>query len=104
MSSTQVIFLSTLREGADVEEYERWIREVDYPTARSLPSVVSYNVFRVSGAIRGGAPCNYVELVEVSDFLRYREELQTMPGRTKFLEELNTFLGDVNSFYGTVVE
>ncbi|MBW9110435.1 hypothetical protein JNB63_10570 [Microbacterium trichothecenolyticum] len=104
MSSTQVIFLSTLREGADAEEYERWIREVDYPTARSLPSVVSYNVLRISGAIRGSAPCHYVELIEVSDFERYRMELQTMPGRTEFLEELNSFLGDVNSFYGTLVE
>ena len=40
----RVFFLNRLREGVAPEDYERWIREVDYPLARSLETIRSYVV------------------------------------------------------------
>ena len=33
-----VFFLARLRQGVDPATYEQWVRDFDYPTARSIPS------------------------------------------------------------------
>ena len=103
--TTHVFFLNTLRPDAEAAEYERWLREVDLPTARSLPSIASYQVVRVDGPLRDAdAPCDYVEIVEISDLERYRADLTALPGRERFVEQLRSFIGDANAFHGTIVD
>ena len=48
-----VFFLNKLRDGASADDYERWIREVDYPTARALPQIKSYIVAKIDGTLDG---------------------------------------------------
>jgi hypothetical protein len=103
--TTHVFFLNTLREGADGGEYERWLREVDYPTARSLPAIKSYYVVRVDGPLReAGVPCDYVEIVEITDLEHYRQDIAALPGREQFVEQLRSFVGDANAFHGTIID
>jgi hypothetical protein len=63
-----VFFLNKLRSDVTREDYERWVREVDYPTARSLATIKSYVVARMDATLDGGAPpYDYVERVEITD-------------------------------------
>jgi hypothetical protein len=103
--TTHVFFLNALREGAEASEYERWLREVDYPTARSLPAIKSYQVVRVDGPLREDpAPCDYVEIVEITDLEHYQRDIATLPGREQFIEQLRSFIGSANAFHGTVID
>jgi hypothetical protein len=99
-----VFFLNTLRPGVEADQYERWLREVDYPAARSLSAIRSYLVVRVDGPLRDGdVPSDYLEIVEIDDLGEYREAIAALPGRERFLRELRSFVGDVEAFHGTVV-
>lgn len=102
--STRVFFLNTLRPGARPEDYERFVREVDYPTARRIPSIEHYEVVRIAGGVAAGLPCDYLEIVSVHDLERYRADLETLPGRESFLAELRRFVGDAVVLDGTVIE
>ncbi|MDT7725878.1 MAG: hypothetical protein QOI21_2454 [Actinomycetota bacterium] len=102
--ATHVFFLNTLRPGVDAGEYERWLREVDYPTARALPAIRSYLVVRAEGPLRDGdVPCDYLEIVEIDDLGEYREAIAALPGREQFLRQLRSYVGGADAFHGTVV-
>jgi hypothetical protein len=103
--ATRVLFLARLHEGIDREEYERWVREVDLPTARAIPSVRSYDVVRLDGALRDNdVPYDYIELLEVSELDAYRRELEQIPERAAFSAAWRSFVGDSIAVYGTVIE
>lgn len=74
-----LIMLSTLREGADRDAYERWAREVDRPTVLALPSIDDWRLYRVAGALGDGAeaPCDYVEIAKVNDLEQLERDLGT---------------------------
>jgi hypothetical protein len=103
--TTRVFFFNRLNEGVDGADYERWVREVDYPTARSIPSIVSYEVVRVDGPFRdSGVPCDFVEVVEITDLDDYRRDLEGLLDRDRFIAELRSFVGPADSAYGTLIE
>jgi hypothetical protein len=90
-----VFFLNRLRDGVAPAQYERWVRDVDYPTARGLRTIRSYVVNRVDATLEGDpAPYDYVERVEVTDLDAYREELRTADGMAEFARQWSTFVGE----------
>ncbi|MCE0763295.1 hypothetical protein LWC35_10305 [Pseudonocardia kujensis] len=101
-----VFFLTDLQAGAIPAEYENWVREVNYPTARSLPSIASYQVIRIDGglpetpAITG----SYLEVIEVSDVDAYQQDVANLPGREQFMQQIGTFFANTVAGYGTAVE
>jgi hypothetical protein len=106
--TTQVFFLNRLAPGVSSADYERWVREVDYPKARSLKSIESYTVVRLEGHLReatGALPADYLEAVVVTDLEEYRAELETpSAGREEFLAQLRSYIGDTQAVYGTLIE
>jgi len=103
--STRVFFFNRLGDGADPAEYERWVREVDYPKARSIPSIRSYEVVRIDGPLRdSGIDYDYVEVVEVTDLDDYRGDLSSLPGREQFVAELRAFIPSADAAVGTLIE
>ena len=102
---TRVFFFNTLRDGVDGEDYERWLRDVDYPKARSIPSVVSYEVVRIDGPLRdAGVDYDYLEVVEVTDLESYKADLAELPGRDAFVAELRSFVGPADAAHGTLID
>lgn len=102
---TRVFFFNRLREGVDGADYERWVRDVDYPKARSIPSMVSYEVVRIDGPLRdSGVEYDYLEVVEVTDLESYRADLAELPGREAFVTELRSFIGSADAVHGTLIE
>jgi hypothetical protein len=103
--TTRVFFFNRLADDADPAAYERWIRDVDYPKARSIPSILSYEVVRVDGPLRdSSAPYDYVEVVEVSDLEAYKSDLASLPGREQFVAELRSFVPSADAAFGTLID
>lgn len=101
----RVFFLNRLRDGVAPEDYERWIREVDYPLARSLESIRSYVVTRLDGTLDGGpSPYGYLEVVEITDLAAYRAELSSGPDSEAFAKEWSSYVGESVAVHGEVIE
>jgi uncharacterized protein (TIGR02118 family) len=102
----RVFFLNRLREGVDPADYERWVREVDYPLARSLPSIRSYVVTRLDGLLmeEGKAPYDHLEVVEITSLEDYRAALSGGPEVEAFFEEWSSYVGESVAVYGEVIE
>lgn len=103
--TSRVFFFNRLNENVAAADYERWVREVDYPTARSIPAIASYEVVRVDGPLRdAGVPYDYIEVVEIADVDAYRADLAGLPDREEFVAQLRSFVGPADAVMGTVVE
>lgn len=73
-----LIVLFNLRKEASVEKYEAWARTTDLPIVRALPSIGSFDAYRVSGLLSGGAaPYQYVEVIHVKDMARFGQDVAT---------------------------
>lgn len=101
----RAFFLNRLREGAAAADYERWIRAVDYPFARSLSSVTSYVVTRLDGTLGGDPPpYDYLEVVDITDVGAYRAELARGPAMEAFSREWASFVDESIAVFGEVIE
>lgn len=91
----QTLFFNRLQPGVMAEDYERWVRDRDYPTARALSTIVRYEILRLQEPSRPGGldvPADYLEIVTVTSFDDYEAELKDMPGREEFLAELRSYV------------
>ena len=89
-----VIFLITpLKPEVSPVEYEKWVRQRDYPFVESLANVESYQVHRVEGEISGasGARWSYIERIEVRSLEQHEKDLSTEAGMA-IREELFRFI------------
>jgi len=70
----RVFFLTHLREGVDPDEYERFLREVDYPKTQELLPVSYYRATRIEGRAisEGDSPYSYIEVLDIDDFETYK--------------------------------
>jgi hypothetical protein len=103
----RVFFLNRLREGVDPAEYERFVREVDYPFARRLPTIQSYVVTRLEGLFEGGeAPYDYLEVVEITELEAYRRSLDPSgsPEVRQFFDQWSGFVGESLVVFGEVID
>jgi hypothetical protein len=95
-----VFFLNKLRPGVKGEDYERWVRDVDYPTARSLDTITSYVVAKMAATLDGNpAPYDYIERVEITDIDDYRKELAD-PKLGDFAQQWSAFVGESTAVFG----
>ncbi len=102
----RVFFFNKLRAGVAAPDYERWVREVDYPFARGLPSIESYVVTRLDGHLQGDAPVpyDYVEVVEITNLDDYRQAFAAGEGVKEFFEEWSSYVGESIAVHGEVIE
>lgn len=100
-----VFFLNKLRDGVAPEEYEQWVREVDYPLARSLKTIKSYVVTKIEGTLDGAPPpYPYIERVEITDLDEYRKELSGGPQMEDFFKQWSARVGESIAVYGEEIE
>ena len=108
--TSQIVFLSTLADSAEPEEFERFVTEEVLPLARALPSVVSYRVIRVDGFLesREGSPhFQYVDIAEVTSASEYEADVAAAmdtPAGTGFDEKWTAFVAKWTPLHGTVLE
>lgn len=101
----RVFFLNRLREGADPDEYEAWIRRVDYPVARAQGAITSYTVTRIDGTLsgEGDSPYDYLEVIEITDLDAYRA-LGELPEFKQLLQEWSQYVAEAEMIHGDVIE
>jgi hypothetical protein len=100
-----VFFLARLREGVDPAVYEAWVRSFDYPTAQSIPSIISYKTHRIAGPLRqASVPYDYIEVVEVTDIDAYRRDLAELPQAQELRRQIVEYLEPSDSYWGYLVE
>ena len=88
---TTLIVLFNLKNSAAAADYERWAREVDLPTAGSLPSVERFEVLKAKGLFGGGdSPYQYVEILRIRDMDRFGEDVASS-AMQKVAAEFQTF-------------
>ena len=105
MSERIVFFLTRLSNAEERDEYEKWVRETDVPTARGLPGVENYRVVRLDGPVMDGVDppsYDYIEIIEVSDLETYKGSLGSVD--PDFLAQFTGFIGEFESVHGSVVE
>jgi REDY-like protein HapK len=100
-----VFFLNKLHESVKARDYERWVREVDCPTARTIPSIVDYRVARIEGLLEGDEepPYQYIERVEITDLDSYRRDLAD-PALDDFKHAWLARVAESIALQGTVIE
>jgi len=99
--STRVFFLNRLKSGIEATAYEAFVRDVDYPRAKSVPAILDYSVFRLQPLVSGSpTEFDYVETVDVADFEAYRSQLLSAPGRDGFIRELRALV-EAEALIGT---
>ena len=95
-----VFFLNKLRPGVRRDDYERWVREVDYPTARALTTIRSYVVARTEETLEAEpSPYDYVERVEITNIDDYRRQL-TDPSMADFSRQWSAHVGESLAVFG----
>lgn len=77
MPEATLIVMLRLKEGVSPEDYERWARENDAPTAKSLPSIEEWVLYRAEGLVGsdGTPPFDYVEVVQVNDTQKMAQDM-----------------------------
>jgi hypothetical protein len=104
--ATRVFFMNTLKKGVEASEYEQWVREVDYPLARALPAIKEYTVSRLEGFVQGDGelPCEYLEVIDVTDLDEYKAALSGGPEVEKFFEEWSSYVGESVMVHAAIIE
>lgn len=100
-----VYFLNTLHSHVSAEDYEQWVRTVDYPTARSIPSIEEYTVWQAGGLLEGDddSPYQYIERVLITDLATYRADLQD-PRLGDFGQQWSSYVAKSVAVTCTLVE
>ena len=101
----RVFFLNRLREGVDADEYESWIRRVDYPVARAQGAITSYTVTRIDGTLAGSgeSPYDYLEVIEITDLESYRA-LGSLPEFEQLLKDWSQYVAEAVMIHGEVID
>ena len=101
----RVFFLNKLHDGVDPQEYEDWVRRVDYPVVRAQGAIESYTVTRIEGTLsgEGESPYDYLEVSEITDLESYRA-LGSLPEFEQLLEEWSHYVAEAVMIHGDVIE
>ena len=102
----RVFFFNKLHPHVEKTDYERWVREVDYPLARGLPAIKDYYVTRADGLVQGAGepPYDYVEVIEITSLDEYRNALGGGPEIEQFFSEWSSYVAESIAVHATVIE
>lgn len=92
-------FLTKLKSGVNSKDYERWVHQSDYPTAKKMKSIKSYKVHRINGAFDGQKKYDYIEVLEITDLDNYTKDLGSPEGK-KLLAEWSNYVGEYHAVHG----
>jgi hypothetical protein len=78
---TTVYWLVRLKPGVTAEDYQAFVRRVDYPAVKRIASIRSYRSTQVVGTIPPGSalPFDFIDVVEVDDLEAYLRDLDHHP-------------------------
>ncbi len=97
--------LVKLKPGITAEDYENFIRTVDYPVVPSLKTILHYRTNRIRPEDKSEEfPWDYMERIEVTDIEEYRKGLDSSEGFAEFRRLQPNYVERNLSFWAEVVE
>lgn len=98
--------LVKLKSGVTPDDYERFIRTVDYPVVPSLKTIVDYRTNRISDADKDAVsfPWDYMERIVITDIAAYQEELANSDGFAEFKRRQPDYVASQKAFWADIVE
>jgi hypothetical protein len=98
--------LVKLKPGVSAEDYEHFIRTVDYPVVPSLKTIVDYRTNRIQPADKDASsfPWDYMERIVVTDVAAYQQELASSTGFAEFKRLMPNYVETQKSFWADIVE
>ena len=99
-----VFFLTKLKRGVKPAQYEKWIREYDYPVSRRLKTILDYKVHRIIGSLsKQKSPYDYLEVIQVSEIEKYKKTLGTAEMK-ELLQQWRKFIASYVAVHGEALE
>lgn len=97
--------LVKLKPGVTAEDYETFIRTVDYPVVPSLKTIRSYRTNRIQPEDKDASfPWDYMERIEITDRAAYQAELAASDGFAEFKRRAPTYVESQKAFWAEIVE
>lgn len=98
--------LVKLKPGVSPEDYERFIRSIDYPVVPSLNTIVDYRTNRIRAEDKDAAsfPWDYMERIVVTDIAAYQQELANSTGFAEFKRLQPNYVETQKSFWAETVD
>jgi hypothetical protein len=105
----RVFFLTQLKPDADVDAYERFLREVDYPRSQELLPISYYRATRIEGKAigEGDSPFQYIEVLDIDDYDAYLAAFANpSPEVADLLAQVFSYIDDRTAIalFGEIVE
>ena len=103
---TLVLWFSRLQPGVEPEEYEAFVREVDYPATKRIPSITQYRSIRIQGPAVGDAELSFdfIDMAEITDIEAYRRDLEEHPAVQEVHGQFEKFVSSIGNFWAVLVE
>ncbi len=98
---TIVLWFSRLQPGVSAEDYEEFVRSIDYPASERIPSIRRYVSIRLKGPAAGEEQLGYdfIDLAEVTDIEAYRHDLETHPAVQEVHGQFERYVQSVGNFW-----
>jgi hypothetical protein len=76
---TTIIVLFNLKENVAINQYEKWAKETDLPTAGALPSVEQFDLLKTEGLIMSDEqpPYEYIEILKINDMEQFGKDVSS---------------------------
>jgi hypothetical protein len=98
---TIVLWFSRLQPGVSAEDYEEFVRSIDYPASERIPSIRRYVSIRLKGPAGGEQQLGYdfIDLAEVTDIGAYRHDLETHPAVREVHGQFERYVQSVGNLW-----
>jgi hypothetical protein len=102
----KVLWFSRLQPGVTPQDYERFVREVDYPAVARIPSIIRYYSIRVYAPAMNGneLPYQFVDIAEITDLESYRKDIAEHPAAHEVHSQSGKYVQTVGSLVVEMVE
>ena len=94
------IILYNLAENVTDEEYKDYVINEKGPLLESLPSVTKYELVKITGAVTGEIPYNYVGIVHVNSLDEFYQKDKTTQKFQDFMTKLMPMIKNIHILYG----
>ena len=101
-----VLWFSRLQPGVQAEQYAEFVRRVDYPASKRVPSILRYQSIRVVGPAMGDEqlPYQFVDMAQISDVQAYRKDLQEHPAVQEVHWQFERYVQSIGNFWALPIE
>lgn len=100
-----VLWFSRLKPGVAADEYEDFVRSVDYPATKRIASISRYQSVRLQGPAVGEEelPYDFIDLAEITDIGKYREDLEHHPAVQEVHGQFESYVASIGNLWAVQV-